>query len=129
VRVNDVQSVLGHQPRADALAGQIDTLQEAESLNSWLHYEHAQLRERAEAGDRPTRAEWVRHQSRFRILGATGDAARVPLLPGAGSAFTIAEVARGFRGVDITAWHRARLLGGFAARRAIGRARRSRPTR
>lgn len=123
IRVEDVQAVLRERRGSSSLAGHIDTLQEAESLNAWLNYEHARLRDRAGSSTPPSAAEYRKHQDRFRQIGAYGDAARVPLLPGGAAVFTIPETVGALLSVDLTGWHKIRLIGSFCARRAAYRAR------
>ncbi len=102
------------QPSPPTGSGPIHDFDESEALLPMLNYEHAQLRTRADAaargaGTRPAHWEYVRHRDRFLALGATGDAARVPLLPGAARAFRIREVLNGFASCDFTPYHLARL--------------------
>ena len=84
-----------------------------------LNYRHAQLRRRAEQGERIEAAEYLVHASHFRHIGDEGDAIRVPLLPGAERAFRPHLVWKGFRHVDFTWWHRVRLFTAWNARRVL----------
>ena len=60
----------------------------------------------------------------FEALGAYGDAARVPLIPGGETAFTVHETLQGLRSLDITRWHRWRLSAGYIAKRLLTMPRR-----
>src|SRR5262249_30726703 len=95
-----------------------DAFAEFEAINAQLNYRHAELR-RAAVGGQVAGQRFRLQQQDFRTIGADGDAARVPLIPGAEAAFTILETAAGLHRVDVTRWHRCRLLAGFAVRRAI----------
>jgi hypothetical protein len=115
-RVQSVRADLTGQPLPNHPfdGGPIRDFDESEALLPMLNYEHAQLRVRADAarrgeGGRPERWEYKRHRNRFLALGATGDAARVPLLPGAARAFPVSEVIHGLAACDFTTYHLARL--------------------
>lgn len=116
-RAESVRADLTGSPRPTRSddGGPVRDFDESEALLPMLNYEHAQLRARAEAarrgdGDPPARWEYVRLRDRFRALGDTADAARVPLLPGAGRAFGVPEVIRGLAACDFTPYHLARLV-------------------
>jgi hypothetical protein len=104
---------------------------ESEALHGWLNYTHGQLRHRAEdaaARGRPYRVpvdDYLVLRRRLAELGAWGDVPRVALLPGAEQAVTPLDLWRDLRRVDLTRWHRARLLGGFLTRWLRSRQRRS----
>jgi len=95
---------------------------ESEALHGWLNYTQGQLRHRAESTIRSGRAyqvpvkDYLLLRRRFIELGAWGDVPRVALLPGAEQAFTPFDLWRDLRRVDLTGWHRTRLLGGFLLR-------------
>lgn len=127
-RLQSVRSDLtgSPQPPPPAGSGPIRDFDESEALLPMVNYEHRDLRERAEAAARgegplPAKWEYVRHRDRFLALGASGDAARVPLLPGAARAFSIREVLSGFASCDFTAYHRTRLIVLHLLQRAIRR--------
>lgn len=96
---------------------------ESEALHSWLNYEHAELRQRGtRAGGQqlpPSGADYKILKHRQTAIGARADAARTLLLPGAAAHFTPLQALQGFRGVQMSSWHRMRLLGGFTAKWAV----------
>jgi hypothetical protein len=95
---------------------------ESEALHGWLNYTHGQLRHRAEdvpGHGQPYRVpveDYLLLRRRFAELGAWGDVPRVALLPGAEEAVTPLDLWRDLSRVDLTGWHRIRLVGGFLAR-------------
>lgn len=98
---------------------------EYEALHAQLNYRHAELRHSAPARTVEAR-EFRQLRDGFLALGAYGDAARVPLIPGAERAFTIPETIEGIHSVDITRWHRWRLISGYLAQRLLTRTRKHR---
>jgi hypothetical protein len=93
---------------------------EYEALHARLNYRHAELRQAAR--DHPVDPCSFRClRDDFRTLGADGDAARVPLIPGAERAFTVRETIHGLRRLDISWWHRLLLAGGYIGMRAAPR--------
>ncbi|HUW88722.1 MAG TPA: hypothetical protein VMW30_10195 [Candidatus Paceibacterota bacterium] len=97
----------------------IDSFTESEALHAWLNFEHALLRLRATKPTKerpaPNRLDYELQLRRQEALGATADVARTYLLPGATRYFTPMDVFKAFKPVEITSWHRGRLVGGFAA--------------
>jgi hypothetical protein len=92
---------------------------ESEALLPMLNYEHAKLRARAaRREDQPANWEFVRHRDRFLKLGADGDAARVPLLPGASQAFTFGDTVHRLMRCDFTPYHRLRMIALYLRNRA-----------
>ncbi len=95
---------------------------ESEALHGWLNYTHGQLRQQAEdALDRgqPYRVpveDYLLLRRRLAELGAWGDVPRVALLPGAEQVVTPLDLWHDLKEVDLTSWHRTRLLGGFLIR-------------
>ncbi len=95
---------------------------ESESLHGWLNYSHAELRARVESHRQTDPAaaipadEYRLLRNRFGVLGAHGDVARVCLLPGAEQVLSPRQVMSDWKRVDITGWHRFRLLSGFTLR-------------
>jgi hypothetical protein len=87
---------------------------EYEALHARLNYRHAELRHANPPADGH---EFRQLQQDFRVLGAYGDAARVPLIPGGEAAFTVRETLQGLHHLDITWWHRWRLSAGYMAKR------------
>lgn len=120
-RVRSVRADLGAPTPTD---GQWRSSQAAfteyEALNARLNYRHAELRHAAYT--KSVDPQFFRHlRDDFLTLGAVGDAARVPLIPGAERAFTVGETLRGLREIDVTWWHRCRLIGGYLVKRAARR--------
>lgn len=113
-RLENVQQALRGQPDRN-LAAHVAGFSESEALHSWLNYEHASLRARAVVGRPPGQLDFQRQASRQRAIGATADVARTYLLPGAADYFSPLTVGREFRQVEMTTWHRLRLVGGYAA--------------
>ena len=81
---------------------------EAEALKAMLSYRHSALRRRAEAGDVPAPKEYRRQRDQCLALNAFEAALRVYGIPGAGRAFTFAELRRDLHGVQLAGW--AKLL-------------------
>ncbi|MHA3838271.1 hypothetical protein ACXR8F_21365 [Terrabacter sp. AAH1] len=104
------------------------TMQESDALHGMLNFTQGEYRRRVtqpRPGDTaPTPADLVLLVSRNEVLGADGDAARVALLPNAPESMSPAQVWRLFKPVDVTPWHRVRLLAGFTIQWARTRARR-----
>jgi hypothetical protein len=94
---------------------------EYEALAAELNYRHGRLREAAARG--PVRAEAFRRLHHdATAIGAIGDAARIVFLPGAEAAFSPAEVGRALLALDVTSWHRLRLvLARFRPHARLGR--------
>jgi hypothetical protein len=103
---------------------------ESEALHGWLNYTQSQLRHQAEDAvnrGQPHRIpvdDYLLLRRRFAELGAWGDVPRVALLPGAEQAVTPLDFWRDLREVDLTIWHRVRLVGGFLIRWLRSRQRR-----
>jgi hypothetical protein len=117
-QIRSVRADLGEDPGAGGWTAAQEAFGEYESLNAQLNYRHAELRHAAEAGNIDVRG-LRKLQKNFKMIGADGDAARVPLIQGAETAFTLPDVARGLWRIDMTVWHRCRLLVVFATRRAV----------
>jgi len=115
-RLANVGSALRGQADTQ-LADHITAFAESEALHSWLNYEHARLRWRAShpggAEHVPGCDDYEMQAERQKVIGATADVARTYLLPGASRFFTPKEVWRAFRPVEMTPWHRIRLVGGY----------------
>lgn len=109
------------------LQNHIDNFIESEALHAWLNFEHALLRLRATKPTKerpaPNRLDFELQLRRQEVIGATADVARTYLLPGASMFFTPIDVYRAFKPVEITPWHRGRLVGGFTALWLIGQIR------
>jgi hypothetical protein len=95
-----------------------NAFREYEAMNAQLNYRHAELRHAAATGPVPA-SHFRQLRSDFTALGACGDAARVPLIPGGEHAFTILETIHGIRQLDITPWHRCRLTLGYLIQRML----------
>jgi hypothetical protein len=120
-RVSTVRAALTGQPPDRSPEEPVRDFDESEALLAMLNYRHAALRARAALRDgRPSAAEYHSHREAFRHIGDLGDAARVPLLPGAETAFSPASVWRGFADVDFTNWHRFRLFATWLLRKSAG---------
>jgi len=119
-RLANVARALEHAPD-EGLAQHRDAFSESEALSSWLNYEHSWLRERAtspaHAGSRPDRADYAVQASRERAIGATGDLARVYMIPGATAHYRVGEFWRALKPVEFTGWHKARMIVGYAIQR------------
>ena len=95
---------------------------ESEALHGWLNYTQGRLRDQAEdalgRGQRYSVPvdDYLLLRRRFAELGAWGDVPRVALLPGAEQALTPFDLRHDLRRVDLTRWHRLRLVGGFLIR-------------
>ncbi len=126
-RVISARANLTRQPLPASGHVPVRDFDESEALGAMLNYQHAALRARVEQprdgdGGPPARWEYLRHCDRFRALGDTADAARVPLLPGAASAFSLATVARGLASCDFTPYHFSRLMAIYLVQRLRERA-------
>jgi hypothetical protein len=116
-QLGSVRTDLGGTAGADQWKTAQAAFAEDESLNAQLNYHHAELRH-AVGGDAVDARRFRQLRQDFQTIGADGDAARVPLIPGAEAAFTILETASGLQQVDMTRWHRCRLMTGFVIRQA-----------
>ena len=85
---------------------------EIESIGGVLNHRHRELRERVDASDTVPAADYRQMFDQHGRLGATGDAARVLLIPGATGAFAAAEARRVLRRLQVSWWHRRRLVVG-----------------
>ena len=100
-----------------SFASSSEALGETEALHAQLNYRHGALRQRAAGGDAVEPGEYRALQHAFTAIGATGDAFRVMLLPGAAAVFSLAEYRRALGLIDFSRWHRIRLLAAHAGRR------------
>jgi hypothetical protein len=116
-RIQSVRADLG-EPGASSEPWQASqaAFGEYEALHARLNYRHAELRHTT---PEPGAHEFRQLQQDFRALGAYGDAARVPLIPGGETAFTLRETRQGFHSLDITWWHQWRLSAGYVAKRLL----------
>jgi hypothetical protein len=109
-RFGGVISALGGVAR-DA-ESPIVTFEEAEALKAMVSYRHADLRRRAAIGEAKT-TDYRRQRAECLALGAFGDAARVHGIPGAGRAFTVAELMNDLRSIELARWPQMLLLARF----------------
>lgn len=125
-RLSNIAAALDGQPD-EQLVDHMAAFVESEALHSWLNYEHAYLRRCAshptDDHPAPSRADYERQAHRQATIGATADVARTYLLPHAARFFTPREIAAAFRPVEMTRWHRVRLIGGFTAYWLLARLR------
>jgi hypothetical protein len=118
-RAESAQANLAATNTTESMNDHAAGMEESEALHGWLNYTHGRYRQQAADAAVTGRANPLTpadyHQLRERQLavGATGDAARVALLPGAAVAFSPWQVAGDLIRVDFTCWHRLRLLVGF----------------
>ena len=118
VRVASARAALGAANADDADA--VASFGEYEALGGQLNYRHAGLRRRL-ASERVDPLEMHELRDHFDAIGAHGDAARTTLLSGVGI-FKWSEVVAAARALDVSRWHRIRLVGAslFAsARRSL----------
>ncbi len=126
VRVRGAREALG--ATSEAPADSVEAFGEYEALGAWMNYRHGRLR--AEAQQRAVEPqEYRRLQHDHLVLGADGDAARVPFMPGAAIAFTWLDARAALRALDFTPWHRTRVFAWFAAAKCASRIRRARDPR
>jgi len=121
-RIASLRAELARTEYAEA-DGHAEAFSESEALHGWMNYRHAKVRADTARGIWPTRHaldELVRQQ---RLLGAHGDSARVILLPGATRVYSPLLVWSAFSGVDITTWHRIRVILGIFARHGAWKGR------
>jgi hypothetical protein len=117
-RAYSVMADLGVAPPMYDRVDSVADFSQADALHAMLNYRHALLRRRASDRNFIDRSEYVAQRDAFASIGADGDAARVPFLPGAETAFTHREVAYALRSVGFTHWHRLRMLLGWELKRA-----------
>jgi hypothetical protein len=111
IRIDSVRAALLRQPVDPERGDPVEGFQETEALMPMLNYRYASLR--AQATSTPTRLspqKYWRQVQQFEVVGASGDAARVPFLPGGETAFAPNDVWPRVKAVDFTRWHRARLF-------------------
>lgn len=106
IRVTSARAALGAGGTRDDDA--IESFGEYEALGGQLNYRHATLRGRLRR-ERVDPAEVRELRGDFIAIGAYGDAARTALLGGVGM-FGWREVFRSAVALDITRWHRVRML-------------------
>jgi hypothetical protein len=107
VRVASARAALGASNFDDADA--VVSFGEYEALGGQLNYRHAGLRRRLARG-RVDPLEMHELRDHFDLIGAYGDAARTTLLAGVGI-FSCSEVIAAARALDVSCWHRVRLVG------------------
>lgn len=95
---------------------------ETESLHGMLNHRQGMVRADAtkalqDGKPLPPANEYRELFRQNLVLGARGDAARVPMIPGSEHAFTIPFVAKALWQVQFTPWQRIRVLADFASRR------------
>ena len=122
-RVDSVRAALTGGAESRPGEEPVQDFNQSEALLAMLNYRHAELRKRAERGEVIDPSEYRRQADDFSCIGDWGDAARVPLLPGAEFAFSPGSVWKGFREVDFTEWHRIRLFAAWYGRRTVRRMR------
>ena len=89
----------------------LEVFNESEAIHAWLNYLQARYRADATYRNRfPTRAELEQLIRDERLIGAEGDAARAFLLPGAERVYNPLEVFAAWRAIDVTSWHRLRIM-------------------
>jgi hypothetical protein len=116
-RFRSVRARLGAAPAIHDFMGRaVTTFVESEALGASLNYRYGSLRD-ATSPTSADPAEYRRLERAFDALGALGDAARVPFLPGAERAYSCGEAWRALRVPDLARLHRLMLFGDFAVRR------------
>jgi hypothetical protein len=118
-RVDAVRASLTGSPESRSAEAPVRDFNQSEALLAMLNYRHAELRKRAAGGEAIDLGEYRRQAADFSRIGDNGDAARVPLLPGAEFAFSPGSVWKGFQSVDFTGWHRIRLFMAWCGRRSL----------
>lgn len=108
-RVASVRADLLHQPD-DQSQVHVDSFEESESLQAWFNYRQGRTRQLAAQQMWPSRLELDELFNGQMILGGVGDAARVVLLPGSERVYPVRFAYTAFKGVDVTAWHRGRIV-------------------
>ncbi len=107
------------------LTGEDDPLQadhapafsESESLHGWFNFRHSEIRYRFQHDRLLPEANDLRGMYEAQVeLGSHGDAARVFLLPGAEYAFGPRDFLTAWSCIDVTPWHRIRLVAQFVFR-------------
>jgi hypothetical protein len=109
-RVGSVRADLGAPNGGNNDFDPVADFEQSDALGWMMNYVHGELRKQASNGRTSSAHELREHAGRFEALGDFADAARVPLPPGAGPAFSPKETWRGFSQMDFTRWHRARLF-------------------
>jgi hypothetical protein len=114
-RITSVQRRLGASIVSHSELDAVEAFGEFEALHAQLNFRYYHFSELQRAGGkRPSDVapheyrDLMRH---FDSIGAFGDAARVPVLRGASREFSLGQIYSRLRELDITRWHRVRLLG------------------
>lgn len=115
-RVRDARTILGVPSEGDWES--IESFGEYEALGASLNYEHGGLRQEAERGPVAPERYLRLHHDRL-LIGDTSAAARMVFLPGAEAIFGWRDVVRALLELDVTCWHRCRLLLVTAWRRGV----------
>lgn len=98
------------------MSNHVAAFDESEALHAWLNYRQGRLRQLIAHDPKSVRAadyeRLIRDQA---AIGAIADAARALLLPGAAQYASPRAFRHAFRRVEMSRWHRLRLLAGFTA--------------
>lgn len=114
----------------DGFPHHIAAFEEAEALHAWLNFRHGRLRQRVEVdGAAVAPGEYEQLIRAQAAIGASADVARVLLIPGAVDHVSPRAIRWAFRPIEMTRWHRARLVLGLLTLRALARLRGRRGTR
>lgn len=109
VRLRSARRALGVTGSADDEDDAIASFGEYEALSAQLNYRHSRLHGRLRAGERVDPLEFQLLRRDFATIGNADSAARTVLLGGL-SAFSWRELASAMLALDVTPWHRLRLL-------------------
>jgi hypothetical protein len=110
--VSSLQSATEGTPRDETdVATTADWFREVGSVHAALQYRHRAIRDAMERGERVESSVYQELRHDTLEIGLVGDAARIILLPGASSAFSLSVIASMILGAQFSNWQRARVLG------------------
>ncbi len=127
-RVREIRTRLEHGENsaegAEVAAHTVDSMREAGNLAGYLNYRHRVLRDAAAAGHPFPTQDYVDLAEHMQAIGASGDATRVPFIPGGADAFTVKDMHRAFAVTEFGRWQQTRVLARLTLTHLLHRGRR-----
>ena len=126
--VSSLQSASTGRPRdAGDVTRTSEWFREAGSVHASLQYRHRAIRDAKQRGEEVEPTIYTKLHDDAVEIGLSGDAARIVLLPGASSAFSLLRLVRMTFGAQFSNWQRVRILGYCLADRLRSRGTAARP--
>ena len=126
-RLMSALSDLRHDPERDGPSGGpapgtgiprgSESFSQHESLSAVVDYERGEKRRAVAEGDEALTSDWLQtHKAKAEALGKKGAVARLLTIPGAERFFTPDTVAESIKELNVTWWHRYRILAAYKRR-------------